>query len=1432
MIEAIIRFSVRHKAAIVLGVLAWVALGVFSFTRLAIDAVPDITNNQVQVLSLCPTLAAQEVERYVTAPLEMGLRSIPGVVELRSISRFGLSVITVVFEEEVDIYLARQLASEKLREVQEHIPEGFGRPELAPISTGLGEILHYRIEAKPGYEERFSATELRSLQDWVVRRQLMGTPGVVEINSFGGFLKEYEVAVDPAKLAALGLSISDLYDALAHNNQNTGAAYIEREGSAYFIRSEGVARSEDDLRRIPVKHSGSLPVYLQDVATVQSGHAIRYGAVTHNGEGEIVVGIVMMLKGENAAKVVGAVKKRLAEIEKTLPEGVQLTPFLDREKLVKRTIDTVKTNLIEGALIVVFILVLLVGNLRAGLIIASVIPLSMLFAISMMHLFGVSANLMSLGAIDFGLVVDGAVIVVEASLHFLQVHFAGRRLTPAQSDEATQISAARILKSAVFGQVIILIVYLPILSLTGIEGKMFKPMAQTVSFAIIGAMILSMTYVPMMTAWVMPGKVPTGKNFSDRIIGFLHRMYRPVLHLALRGRAWVLGLTLAALAGSLILFLRLGGEFIPQLDEGDLLMHGFCTPGTSLTQSVANMTLVEKIVREFPQVEQVISKTGSAEIPTDPMSIETADIVILLKPQSEWPEAISKEELIERIEKKVLQVPGMGFEFTQPIEMRFNEMMTGVRSDVAVKLYGDNLDTLAEAGRRIQSLMAQVNGIGDVKVEQILGLPQITVRYDFRRMAGYGLHVQEVNAALRAAFAGEIAGQLYEDERRFNIVLRLPLDGRAGLDDVRKLLLHSPNGSSVPLSELADVDYQLGPAQISRDDARRRIVVGANVRGRDVESVVHELRELLGEKLRLPVGYHLSYGGQFENLQAAKARLSLAVPAALFLILVLLYFTFQSMREALLIFSSVPMAAIGGVLSLWLRDMPFSISAGVGFIALFGVAVLNGIVLIAHFNQLEKEGYHNRWSRILRGTQSRLRPVIMTAAVASLGFLPMALSQGAGAEVQRPLATVVIGGLISSTLLTLVVLPVLYSLFVRKVIHASSAMLLLLLLAPAMVQAQPALREDEAVALALQRAPALRAALLESDRRAALQGTRNDPGKTSFFQNTQADPDYGPFGVVAAGLSQSFDLPGVYRRRGELLAGEQLRAEQLAQAEAQSVAYAIRRLYADWAYWDAVGQQLRRIDSSWQSSLQLAALRQRAGESSPTERIAIAGEAGRVRLALEALPAERARLLARLSAWLPDTAIMPVAAEQFRAPLPELDTQRLLGHPLLQLAAQAVEIAQLELKLARSERSPEISLSLYGQRVPAPGRIMPGYAAGLAFPLFSRAAASRIEAAGIQVSAQEAAARAVWAQHRSGMADALAHCERIAKEVLYYEQEGKALAAELLRSSLLRFRSGESAYVEHLSNLRQAAELEMLRIGRLHDYQLALLELRYWMNQL
>lgn len=1031
MLDNIIRYSIRNKLVIALFTVALIIWGVYSITRLRIDAVPDITNNQVQVLTLAPSQSALDIERLVTFPVEQTMSTIPAIEEIRSFSRFGLSIVTLVFDDDADIYWARQQVSERLAVAATQIPAGIGTPEMAPITTGLGEIYQYLIRPEKGFEEKFSAMELRSIQDWIVRRQLLGTPGVADVASFGGQLKQYEVAIDPHKLRSYNLGLDDIFRALQDNNQNTGGAYIDRNPNAYFIRSVGLIGSIEDIGKIVVTTTVSgVPVLIRDVADVRLGQAVRYGAMTFNNEGEVVGAIVMMLKGENSNAVVARVKERIAKISETLPEGVVIEPFLDRSDLVARAIGTVEKNLIEGALIVIFVLVFFLGNLRAGLIVASVIPLSMLFAISLMHLFGVSGNLMSLGAIDFGLIVDGTVIIVEATMHHLGLRNIQRKLTQAEMDTEVHHSASRMLSSAAFGEMIILIVYLPILSLVGVEGKMFKPMAQTVSFAILGAFILSLTYVPMVSALFLSKRPKHQVTWSDRSLGYLYEKYLRVLTAALRRKAIVIVAAIGLLAGAVFLFTRMGGEFLPTLEEGDFAVETRVLTGSSLSYTIEAVSKVsEVLLREFPdEVSRTVGKIGSSEIPTEPNPVDLCDLIVVLKPKEQWTRAHSREELAEKMGDALQVVPGVTFGFQQPIQMRFNELISGVRQDVAVKIFGEDLDVLAQLAERVGRIAGGTDGARDLYVEQITGLPQIVIDIDRNEAAKYGVSIRAINEAINTAFAGQAAGLVFEGERRFNLAVRLDMANRQSIDDVRNVFVTTPAGQQVPLRELATIEFRVGPNQIQREDAKRRITVAFNVRGRDVASVVKEIQAKVG-KIDFPPGYYATYGGQFENLEEAKSRLMIAVPAALLFILALLFFAFHSMKYALLIFTAIPMAAIGGVLALLLRGMPFSISAGVGFIALFGVAVLNGIVLVAEFNKLKTDTSGTLQDVIVEGTRARFRAVLMTATVASLGFLPMALATSAGAEVQKPLATVVIGGLLSSTLLTLIVLPCLYAVF-------------------------------------------------------------------------------------------------------------------------------------------------------------------------------------------------------------------------------------------------------------------------------------------------------------------------------------------------------------------------------------------------------------------
>jgi len=1190
MINKILDFSLKNRLIIGLLTLAMIAWGIYNFFNLPIDAVPDITNNQVQVITTSPSLAPQEVEQFITFPVEMAMANIQDIVEIRSISRFGLSVVTIVFKDRVDTYLARQLVSEQILIAAKEIPTGYGEPEMMPITTGLGEIYQYVLEVEPGYEGRYDPMELRTIQDWIVKRQLSGIQGIVEISSFGGLVKQYEIAINPRTLVGMDLTILEIFDALEANNQNTGGSYIEKGPNTYYIRAEGLVNSLEDIETIVIKNIEGLPILIKDVAKVGFGSPPRFGAMTRNGLGEAVGGITLMLKGANSADAIKNVKERIEIVQDMLPEGIKIHPYLDRSSLIKETINTVKNNLIEGGLIVIFFLVLLLGSFRSGLIVASVIPLSMLFAFSMMRLFGVTANLMSLGAIDFGLIVDGSVIVVEGIVYRLHTKFNGKTLTTQQMKDCVFTASSQVANSATFGVVIILIVYLPILAFTGIEGKMFKPMAQTVSFALLGALILSVTYVPVISSLFLKKKISNKKNISDRIINFFHKLHQPVLDLALKYKTTFLTIVIIVVAASFWLFTRMGGEFIPTLEEGDLAIQMTLTPGSSLTESIASSSKVEKILLdEFPEVKEVVSKIGTAEVPTDPMAIEDADIMVILKPKSQWTTAKTREELADKMKEALSVLPGLSFEFQQPIQLRFNELMTGVKEDVAVKIYGENLDILFEKASEAASLISKVDGAGDIRVEQIVGLPQMLVKYKRDKIAQYGLSIKDINSIIRSAFAGEAAGQVFEGEKRFDLVVRLDKSYRTDIVNLERLRINRPSEELILLNQVADIKIETGPMQISRDDTKRRITIGINIRNRDVESFIHEVGNILDEHLELLPGYYITYGGQFENLQAAKRSSSIAVPIALALIFILLYFTFKSLKQAVMIFSAIPLATIGGVWALYLRDMPFSISAGVGFIALFGIAVLNGIVLISYYNQLEKEGVKDIYERVRIGTRVRLRPVMLTASTDALGFLPMALSTAAGAEVQKPLATVVIGGLISATFLTLVLLPAIYVIFndrkklkMKKSKMKTATILLVIMLGGYSLGAQEISESGEitleqAIDIAKSNNVLLKNALLDVEASEALKKTSvNLPAtniESNFGQINSSVDDYW------IQISQSFHWPGMYVSRKKLITVETDLKRIQYQITENNLIFQVMDAYNEWLFYHEKYEILRKQDS-------------------------------------------------------------------------------------------------------------------------------------------------------------------------------------------------------------------------------------------------------------
>lgn len=1432
MLDKIIKFSIKNKIVIGIMTLLLIIWGVWSATKLSVDAVPDITNNQVQIFTSCPTLAGQEVEQLVTFPIEQSLANIPHIEEVRSISRFGLSVITVVFKDEVDIYFARQLINEKLKEAQEKIPNGIGTPELAPVSTGLGEVYQYIIHPTKGNEKKYNAKDLRSMQDWIVARQLNGTPGIAEVNSFGGELKQYEVSINPNRLKAMGVSIPEIFTALEKNNQNTGGAYIDKKPNAYFIRGVGLVTSIEDVQNIAVKTTGGVPIFIKDVAEVKFGFATRYGAMTFNGEVDAVGGIVMMLKGENSSNVVNRIKEKLPTIQKSLPNDIVIEPYLDRTDLVKRAMSTVEKNLIEGALIVIFVLVLFLGNFRAGLIVASAIPLSMLFALGLMNVFGVSANLMSLGAIDFGLIVDGAVIIVEATLHHLGLRKTIGKLSQNEMDEEVFQSASKIRSSATFGEIIILIVYIPILTLIGIEGKMFSPMAMTVGFAIFGALILSLTYIPMMCALFLPKTINHKKTFSDKMMDFLQNRYQPLLQKAIQLKYWLVGITVSIFAISIIVFSRMGGEFIPTLAEGDFAFHCILPQGSSLNQSIETSMQASRIIKKFDEVKMVVGKTGSAEVPTDPMPPEATDMMIILKPQNEWKSNKTYDELADEIYEKLEAIPGIFFEKNQPIQMRFNELMTGIRQDVAVKIFGENMDTLSTYATKVNQVIQSVQGATAPQIERVNGLPQINIEYDRLRIANYGLTIQDVNDIVSTAFAGKSTGVVFENERKFDLVVRLDSTYRSSIEDVNNLMIPTSSGSQIPLSQVANIAYKLGPAQISREAGKRRIVVGFNVKDRDVQSVVEEIQQKLNTQITLPSGYYFTYGGTFENLQKASKRLLIAVPLSLLLIFMLLYFTFRSFKQAGLIFTAIPMSAIGGIFALLLRGMPFSISAGIGFIALFGVAVLNGIVLIGTFNQLEKEGWTDIIKRVIEGTKIRLRPVLMTATVASLGFLPMALSSSAGAEVQKPLATVVIGGLITATFLTLFVLPLLYIIFNSKinlkrkpkVKPVITGTILLFLCSTINVNAQTVNISsiDQAINIAIQNNQSIKANDLEIKATESLKKTANELPKMDF--NMQL----GQYNSIkfdnAFQLSQTIPFPTLFGAKKELINAE-IKAKQLQQQlSIYEIKNQVRSLYYQIEYLQFNKQKLQSLDSLYIEFLRVANLRYKTGDTKKIEINTAQTKQGEINLLTQQNQVYLINAYQSLKALLNTNDSIVLITNANYVPLTVnnlIDTNAIANHPMLQSLYQNMLIAEQTKKVEKAQGLPDFKIGYSNQSLIGfqtinsadkyfgAGNRFSVVNIGIAIPLTYGATKARIKSLEYQKQSLAQQAEYEKKQLQSQLQNTMTQYEQDVKQYNYYKTNALPNAEEIVKSAQLGYRTGDVSYVEYLYALQTATDIQL-----------------------
>ncbi len=1441
MLSFLINFSIRNKFIVFLFTAFIVCFGLYSLTQIPIGAVPDVTNNQVQVITTSRNLSTQDMEQFITYPVELEMANLPGVKEIRSVTKFGLSVVTVVFDDKMGTYLPRQLLAEKIKSASEKIPEGFGTPEMGPITTGLGEIYQYILDVKPAYKDQYNATDLRTIQDWIVKRQLSGIPGVVEVNTWGGFLKQYEVAIKTEKLNAMHITAQEVFTALEKNNSVAGGGYIEKVNQAYFIRGEGLISNLNDINNIVIKNSDGIPILVKDVAKVGYGNAIRFGAITGNGEGEKVLGQVMMLKEANSKKVIDAVNKRVNEISKSLPEGVYINPILDRSELISKTSVTVAENLILGFLIVIFVVVLLLGNFRSGLVVASVIPLCLLFALSLMYVFGVDANLMSLGAIDFGIIIDGAVIIVEFIAFQITAKSAAlsslnKEDLQIQKDKITVKSSSKMMNSAIFGQLIILIVFIPILSLSGIEGKMFRPMALTFSFALIGAMVLCFTYVPVVASLFLKPSLSTSKNISVRLMKWVTIRYEPIIDWALRSKKIVLGITTALLIATVILFSKMGGEFVPTLDEGDFVIQPILKTGTSLAKTVEITTQIENVLlNNFPEVKQVVTRIGAAEVPTDPMSMEESDVIIVLKPKSEWVSADSKDELANKFKEALAIIPGMEVEFTQPIEMRFNELISGVRSDVAIKIFGDDLDILSKTGNEIKDLIQNITGVADISVEKIIGLPEMNVSYDRIKIARYGLNIQDLNDMVSMGFAGRTVGSVFEGEKRFDLVVRLDAENRKDISHLKNLYVDLPSGGKIPLNELAEISYQKGAAKISRDNTRRRIVVGINVRDRDLQSVVDDIKQLIDENIKLPIGYTITYGGQFENLQSAKSRLLVAVPIALLLIFILLYFAFKSVKEALLIYTAIPLSAVGGVLFLWIRDMPFSISAGVGFIALFGIAVLNGIVLIAHFKELKSQHFETMEILIKRGTKDRLRAVLLTASAAALGFLPMAVSTNAGAEVQRPLATVVIGGLVTATLLTLVVLPVLYALFeknnssLKPSLKNTISILVLLfgLSFTAVGSAQENPKNlEELIQLALENNASLKAARLHMKKADALIGSSFDFDKTQlYYSYDENNLSIGGLPLNVIGVQQDFLFPTVYFAKKKVnKATYQLSSSSYAIKE-KALKREVTSAYYQYLYTKEKESIYQNLDSLYQNFAHMAKRRFELGETNYLEKITAASKQRQLSMALEQAQQDVVISYNHLQSKIQ----IPNGTEIYIIPLRIVPLKPLNIEETAEMSysKNTVDLVNAKRKMETQKLLPDIGIDYFkGNNSTVNGNLY-GYQAGLKIPLLFGGNASRLKAAKIASEIAIEESKAYRIQLNSRYEELQAQYKKYTNALDYYETEGAELSEEILKTANLSFRNGEIDFFQYIQSIENANAIKLARLENLNTYNQLIIQLNY-----
>ena len=1434
MFKAIVHFSIQKKLFVGLTTLFLLLGGIYAMMTLPIDAVPDITNNQVQIVTVSPTLAPQEVEQLITMPIEIAMSNIMNVEEIRSVSRFGLSLVTVVFKESVPTLDARQLINEQIQTVAGEIPTELGTPELMPITTGLGEIYQYVLSVEPGYEEKYDAMELRTIQDWIVKRQLSGIPGIVEINSFGGYLKQYEVAVDPDALYSLNITIGEVFEALNRNNQNTGGSYIEKINKAYYIRSEGMIGKIKDIERIVITNRGGIPIHISDVGSVRFGSAKRFGAMTKDGEGECVGGIAMMLKGANANVVTKELEARVERVQKMLPEGVRVEPYLNRSELVDRNISTVIRNLMEGALIVFIVLIIFLGNVRAGLIVASVIPLAMLFAFILMRVFGVSANLMSLGAIDFGIVVDGSIVILEGILaHIYSRRLMGRTLSAEEMDREVEAGAGHVARSATFAVLIILIVFFPLLTLTGIEGKYFTPMAKTLVFCIIGALILSLTYVPMMASLFLKRTISSKPTFADRFFGKLNGVYRRTLHFCLRHIWGTIACSFAALAVSLFLFTRLGAEFIPTLDEGDFAMQMTLPAGSSLTHSIElSKQAEETLMKNFPEIKHVVAKIGTAEVPTDPMAVEDADIMIVMKPFKEWTSASSRAEMVEKMKASLEPITGAEFNFSQPIQLRFNELMTGAKADIAIKLYGEDMAELYKKAKEASLFVEQVPGAADVIVEQAMGLPQLVVHYDRAKIARYGMNIEELNTIIRTAYAGEAAGVVFENERRFDLVLRLDNDKVADLN-LDKLFVRTAEGIQIPVSEVATIELVNGPLQINRDATKRRIVIGVNVRDADIQKVVRTIQETLDKHIKLEPGYYFEYGGQFENLRNAIDTLTIVIPVALSLILLLLFFAFKSVTYSLVVFSTVPLSLIGGILALWLRGLPFSISAGVGFIALFGVAVLNGILMINHFNNLRKQTkYQMTTNRILaKGCPHLLRPVFLTGLVASLGFVPMAIAKSAGAEVQRPLATVVIGGLIVSTILTLIIIPVFY-----RLVNSSAAwkrqrwlkrllpfLLFLGILFP--THAQQTVSLEEAVTIALENHPRLKTATASIERSRASRGESWEVSPTTFnYSWGQINGETRNDNQMEITQSLGSLLTPFYKNA--LVNRQVATGEYYRDLVKKEITAEVKRA---WAYYQYAFHlcALYKEQIEWAGRLRKASqLRYEQGDITLLERNMSSTLVADLQTRLSQAE-EELQLATRRFSWTcySDSPLLPMDTTLVLFPARVAEIAPSDIH--LNYFRSVADEKKAMLRIERSRFFPELSVGYVRQKI-APLSGLDSWMVGISFPVLFFPQHSRVRQAKIDSYIARTEAESNIRQLNNKVEELSVALRKEGEHIRYYTTGALPEAEALLKSATVQFKENETDITQFVQSLNAAREIRRGYIEAVYAYNISALELELY----